>query len=338
VAKTNIADALAKRTGKTMTAGDPVDEAYDAMFGLEPSPVDNNIPGETVESIAGIIMLDIAQLVFYDGDPFKLYPQDKLRDLARSIAEIGLQQPIRVRPKDGKYEILAGRHRTLAAKMNGNTAVAAIVEDVDDETAALIVTDTNLKQREKLLPSEKAFAYKTQLDAMKRQGKRIDLEYGGTDETSTQIAWKSESAHMVAGINNVSKDEIRRHIRLTHLLPDFLEMIDEDELPFMVGVDISYLDIETQKAVWDFFYSGTCKYKLDLKTSGFLRDIYKIGNYPLTPENILSLLKAREHKTEPKSFTINRKLFKQYAAYIPDDVALEKLFMEFLEVKFGQNA
>ena len=332
MAKPNITDALARRTGKTAQNTDPVDQAYDAMFGLETPPADNVAITGNGESITGIAMLDIAQLVFYEGDPFKLYPQDKLRDLARSIAEIGLQQPIRVRPKDGKHEILAGRHRTLATQMNSSTQIAAIIEDVDDETAALIVTDTNLKQREKLLPSEKAFAYKMQMDALKRQGQRSDLVSGST---SVQIEQKL-SRTQIADMNGVTNSDIQRHIRLTQLLPDFLEMVDDETMPFMVGVDISYLDVETQNAVLCFFYSGSCQYKLDLKTSGFLRDIYKIGNYPFTPENLHALLKAREHKAEPKSFSINRKSLKQYAAYIPDDKTLEKLFMEFLEAKFGQ--
>ena len=106
-------------------------------------------------------------------------------------------------------------------------------------------------------------------------------------------------------------------------------------MPFMVGVDISHLDIETQKIVWDFFYSGDCKYKLDLKTSGFLRDIYKIGNYPFTPENLLALLKAREHKAEPKSFSISRKSLKQYAAFISDESAPETGFFEFRPTGYG---
>ena len=179
MAKVNIADALAKRTGRTMTAGDPVDEAYDAMFGLESLITDGEDAPQGTNGTE-IVLLDIEKLVFYEGDPFKLYSQDKLREMARSIVEIGLQQPIRVRPRDGKYAILAGRHRTLAAKINGDMAIAAIVEDVDDETAALIVTDTNLKQREKLLPSEKAFACKMQMDALKRQGQRSDLAADGT--------------------------------------------------------------------------------------------------------------------------------------------------------------
>jgi len=151
ISRTRWQSGRAKRTGKASQNTDPVEQAYDAMFGLETPTADSNDVARVIYG-AEIVMLDIAQLVFYEGDPFKLYPQDKLRDLARSIADIGLQQPIRVRPKDGKYEILAGRHRTLAAKMNGGAQIAAIVEDADDETAALIVTDTNLKQREKRLP------------------------------------------------------------------------------------------------------------------------------------------------------------------------------------------
>ena len=329
MAKTNIAEALAKRTGITTISSDPVDVAYDEMFGLE-TPTADALSAKS--NFSDIVMIDIAQTVLYEGDPFKLYPADKLRELARSIAEIGLQQPIRVRPKDGKYEILAGRHRMLATKMNGETSIAAIVEDVDDDTAAMIVTDTNLKQRDRLLPSEKAFAYKLQMDAIKRQGARTDLQ---EEYSSTQIAWKSESACIIAENNDVSKDEVRRHIRLTFLVPVFLSLVDEGALPFMVGVDMSYLDAETQTTVYDFFFSGSIKYKLDLRTSSFLRDVYKIGDYPLTHEHLAALLKAREHKAEPKSFFINRTLLKAYESQIPDDKELERLFIEFLEGKFS---
>ena len=159
-----------------------------------------------------------------------------MRLLCQSIEQQGLQQPIIVRPvTNDKYEILAGHNRVTAFRINGQGTIPAIVVEADDDQAAMIVTETNLRQLQKLLPSEKAFAYKLQLDAIKHQGKK--RHENGNDSSSenglvacVQIEHKQKSRDLVAGNNDVDANEIRRYIRLTYLLPDLLHLVDEGGL------------------------------------------------------------------------------------------------------------
>ena len=149
------------------------------------------------------IRVSLDSLIQHPSDPFKPYSDDKLRELAGSIAEHGLFEPIIVREKpDGVYEILAGKNRANAAKLNGWTEIDAFRTDAGDAEALMIVTDSNLKHRDKLLPSERGFAYRLQLEALKKQGKRSDTADLGT---SDPLGWRLESARKVA-------EHIRRNV------------------------------------------------------------------------------------------------------------------------------
>jgi ParB family chromosome partitioning protein len=232
----------------------------------------------------------------------------------------------------GQYEILAGRRRTGAVKLNGGKEIMAIIRDVDDDEAAMIVTETNLRHREKLYHSEKAFAYKLQLEAIKRQGKRTDLDDG---TTSAQIAQKF-SRDIVAEKNEVSKDEIRRYIRLTCLIPQLLDLVDSEAMPFVAGVDLSYLDEPAQKLVHSFFFECDNGVKLDLKMAAALRASFKeTGN--LTPEAIKSLCHGKQKPNPSNAFSISRKKLLPYLDKLPDQDELERLFLEFLQVRFGNR-
>jgi len=182
-----------------------------------------------------ITLIAVDQLTEYPNQPFKPYTEIKLQELADDIAENGILSPIRVRPHNGAYQILAGHNRRNAAILAGLYKVPCIVKDADDDSAALIVVNTNLNQREELLPSEKAFAYKMQMEA---------LEKRGTTSCRTS-AYLSE----VTGEN---KRQIQRYIRLTYLMPEFLEMLDNKVLSFIAGVNLSYHQQAAQRELIQF--------------------------------------------------------------------------------------
>ncbi|MEG0852950.1 MAG: ParB/RepB/Spo0J family partition protein [Angelakisella sp.] len=192
---------------------------------------------------AAITQLPIGRLVPYPNQPFKPYSAEKLERLTEDIRVNGVLSPIIVRPSGNMYEILAGHNRWNASRKAGKDTIPAIVQDVNDDTAALIMVNTNLNQRDELLPSEKAWAYRVQLEAMKRQGKRSDL-------TSSQLGTKlKRSDQEMAAQMGESRNQIQRYIRLTYLIPELLEMVDTKELPMTPAVDLSYLSVEEQQLV-----------------------------------------------------------------------------------------
>jgi ParB family chromosome partitioning protein len=320
MAKNNIAAALAARTAKNTS--DAIDRDYQSMFGL-PAEAEN------------VVILPLDCLHLYKRDPFKDRPGEETEKLAVSIKENGLHYPIIVRPIEpqGQYEILAGRRRVGAVKLNGGKEIMAIIREVDDDEAAMVVTETNLRHREKLYHSEKAFAYKLQLEAIKHQGKRTDLENG----TSTPIGWKSESASIVAAKNDTSKNDIRRYICLTNLIPQFLDIVDAETIPLYAGVELSYLDEPAQTLVHTFFFELDNSVKLDLKMAAVLRSAFK-ENGGLTQETVEALCQGIQKPVATPSFSINRKKLLPYLDKLPDHNELERLFLEFLEMRFGKTS
>ena len=167
--------------------------------------------------------------------PFKPYTPEKLTELAESIRQNGIIEAISVRTKpDGRMEILAGHNRVAAAKLAGLQTIPTIVQQLDDASAEILLVDSNLKHREKLMPSEKARGYKMLLEARKRQGQRTDL-------TSVQIEQKLNSREEVAAKTGESASAIQRYIRLTYLIDPLLDMVDTGKPGFAAGVDLSYL-------------------------------------------------------------------------------------------------
>lgn len=171
------------------------------------------------------------------AQPFRDYTPAQLTDLAENIRQNGVITAIRVRPRNGRYQIIAGHNRVTAAKMAGLTNIPAIVEDLDDEQAAIVLVDSNLQQREKILPSERAFAYKVKMDALRCQGKRTDL-------TCAQGGHKSRD--IIAEQSGESRESVRRYLRLTHLVPPLLERVDTGKLGMTPAVELSYLPKEVQ--------------------------------------------------------------------------------------------
>lgn len=171
--------------------------------------------------------------------PFRAYTPAQMTDLAENIRQNGVITAIRVRPRNGRYQIIAGHNRVEAAKMAGLSVIPAIVEDLDDNQAVIVLVDSNLKQRERILPSEKAFAYKEKMKALKRRGQRTDL-------TLSQVATKSDSAAEIGRAQGESRDQVFRYIRLTELVPPLLERVDTGKLGMTPAVELSYLPKEAQ--------------------------------------------------------------------------------------------
>ena len=176
----------------------------------------------------------------FEGHPYKVLDNDEMNNLIDSIQQKGVISPIVVRPlenTDDEYEIISGHRRLRASVKAGLETVPALIYAVTRDEAAVMLVDSNL-HREHILPSERAFAYKLKLDALKHQGKRTDL-------TSVQFAPKL-STEQIGEAENISKDTVKRYIRLTYLIPELLNMMDEDKIALSVGVELSFLDEQMQ--------------------------------------------------------------------------------------------
>lgn len=179
----------------------------------------------------------------FPNHPFKVRDDEKMQDLVESIKERGVLYPLLVRPKeDGTYELISGHRRKRAAQKLNIDSVKCIVKDLTDDEATILMVDSNI-QREEILPSEKAFAYKMKLEALKHQGKRTDLE---ENETSTPVVSKLRTNEQLGNEVGESRENIRRYIRLTYLIPELLKLVDEKRIAFRPAVDISYLPEDFQ--------------------------------------------------------------------------------------------
>jgi len=177
----------------------------------------------------------------FEGHPYKVLDNDEMNNLIESIQSKGVISPIVVRPLEDttdEYEVISGHRRLRASVKAGLETVPALIYAVSRDEAAIMLVDSNL-HREHILPSEKAFAYKLKFEAIKRQGERTDL-------TSSQVATKFDSATEIGNITGESRDKVYRYIRLTYLIPELLEMMDEDKIAFSVGVELSFLDEQLQ--------------------------------------------------------------------------------------------
>ena len=238
-----------------------------------------------------------------DGErqPFKAYTDVKLQELAESIKQHGVIEAVCVRPKaDGRMEIIAGHNRVAAARLAGLTTVPAIVQQLDDAQAAIMLVDSNLQHRETLLPSEKAFAYKLRLESMKRQGERTDL-------TSAQIEPKlnsNRSNEQLAAEAGESRAQIQRYIRLTYLVPALLDMVDNGKPGFAAAVDLSFLGRDEQTALLEVMEREHIKAPNGAQAKA-LRKASADSTTGLTAEDILQVLRPVPSQASPKSKTIS---------------------------------
>ena len=187
--------------------------------------------------------IPLADLTPFRNHPFKVKEDEEMAQLMRSIADAGVLSPALARPlPDGGYELISGHRRLAACKALGMDAMPVIVRDLTDEEAVITMVDSNL-QREHILPSEKAFAYKMKMEALKSQGKRTDL-------TLSQVATKLDAAAEIGKSADESRDQVFRYIRLTHLIPDILKLVDEGKIALTPAVELSYLQPSEQEMLF----------------------------------------------------------------------------------------
>ena len=184
--------------------------------------------------------IPLSELHPFKGHPFKVLDDEAMQKTVESIAQFGVMTPAIARPRpEGGYELIAGHRRHHASELAGKETMPVIVRDMDDDAATILMVDSNL-QRETLLPSERAFAYKMKLEAIKHQGQRTDL-------TSSQVGMKLQAMDIVGQEAGDSRNQVHRYIRLTELIPELLDMVDEKKIAFNPAVEISYLKPNEQQ-------------------------------------------------------------------------------------------
>lgn len=267
-----------------------------------------------------VVTLNPADISDFPNHPFKVKQDEAMAEMVDSVKLYGVLAPALVRPKaDGGYEMVAGHRRKCAATLAGITEMPCIVRNLTDDEATIIMVDSNL-QRETILPSEKAFAYKMKLEAMKRQGQRSDL-------TSTPLVSKSRSNEELGQKNGDSREQVRRFIRLTELIPPVLDMVDSSKIAFRPAVELSYLSKEQQQSLYDTMECEDCTPSLAqaIKMKEFSRD----GK--LTEEVILSIMQE-EKPNQREQFKMPKERISKYFAPGTPAQKIEDTIIKALEL------
>ena len=270
-----------------------------------------------------VVMLNPADISDFPNHPFKVKQDEAMAEMVDSVKQYGVLVPALVRPKaDGGYEMVAGHRRKCAATLAGITEMPCIVRNLTDDEATIIMVDSNL-QRETILPSEKAFAYKMKLEAMKRQGQRSDL-------TSAPLEPKlkgSRSNEELAASSPDSRSQIQRFIRLTELIPPVLDMVDSGKIAFRPAVELSYLSKEQQQSLYDTMECEDCTPSLAqaIKMKEFSRD----GK--LTEEVILSIMQE-EKPNQREQFKMPKERISKYFAPGTPAQKIEDTIIKALEL------
>ena len=205
-----------------------------------------------VPKVSGTSEIEVDKIRPFKDHPFKVIDDDKMHELVESIMMNGVLTPVIVRRSEDGYEMISGHRRLFAAKQIGLETIPVIVKEYDDDEAIFAMVDSNL-QREEILPSEKAFAYKMRYEAMKRQGNRNDL-------TSSQIGKKSWANIRLAEEVGENRNNIHRYLRLTEVIPKILDLVDSKAMALMTAVEVSYLDKDTQEWLYEYMKeNGVCK-------------------------------------------------------------------------------
>lgn len=301
---------------------------------------------ETVEELLGVPVekdataeIRIDQIYPFENHPFKVLDDDKMAELVESIKENGVLSPVLVRPDDeGGYEMISGHRRMHAAKLAGLTTIPAIIKPMTNDEATIVMVDSNM-QREEILPSERAFALKMKLDAMRRQGSRVDLTCGpdvhkldGDSDEATcghqvhKLADERKSREEVGKAMGMGGRQVQRYIRLTELIPELLDYVDRRRLPMVLGVEISYFNKDLQK--WLYQY---------IRENGMIRqaqiDAIKKNNVDnLTQYSMIEVLNAAlpQKKLNGKLTFSKRKLDRFFTADY-DNEEREKVILQLLE-------
>ena len=276
-----------------------------------------------VPSTEGTVDLDVLTIYPFENHPFKVIDDEKMEELVESIKESGVLTPVLVRPDDeGTYEMISGHRRLHAAKRAGLRKIPAIIKEMTNDDATIAMVNANM-QREEILPSEKAFAYKMKLDAIRSQGKRRDLT---SDQVEQKLDGKT-SREIIAEEMGCSGAQVARFIRLTELIPKLLDMVDEKRLALSVAVELSYFNDNYQQWLYEYIHeNGMIKQEqlIDLRQ---YRD-----DDSLTQEQMIEILIQKKATPQPrKKITITeRRLNKYFPAYY-SQIEIERVIVGLLE-------
>lgn len=285
--------------------------SYDDIFSTEESRQEEQ--REQVQQIP------IGELFPFKNHPFKVLDDDSMSDTVESVKQYGVLSPLIARPRPkGGYEIISGHRRQHAAELAGLETLPVIVRQMDDDAAIILMVDSNL-QREHILPSERAFAYKMKLDAMKNQGTRSDL-------TSTQVVSKLRSNEKLGAENNQSRETVRRFIRLTNLIPELLDMVDNKTVSFNPAVELSYLSPEQQQEVIRAM-DDTQNFP-SVSQARRIKKLAQDGTF--TTETVVAIM-GEEKKSELDTVTIKNDTLRKYfpRSYTPKQ--MEDTIIKLLE-------
>ena len=285
--------------------------SYDDIFSTEESRQEEQ--REQVQQIP------IGELFPFKNHPFKVLDDDSMSDTVESVKQYGVLSPLIARPRPkGGYEIISGHRRQHAAELAGLETLPVIVRQMDDDAAIILMVDSNL-QREHILPSERAFAYKMKLDAIKNQGTRSDL-------TSTQVVSKLRSNEKLGAENNQSRETVRRFIRLTNLIPELLDMVDNKTVSFNPAVELSYLSPEQQQEVIRAM-DDTQNFP-SVSQAKRIKKLAQDGTF--TTETVVAIM-GEEKKSELDTVTIKNDTLRKYfpRSYTPKQ--MEDTIIKLLE-------
>ena len=285
--------------------------SYDDIFSTEESRQEEQ--REQVQQIP------IGELFPFKNHPFKVLDDDSMSDTVESVKQYGVLSPLIARPRPkGGYEIISGHRRQHAAELAGLETLPVIVRQMDDDAAIILMVDSNL-QREHILPSERAFAYKMKLDAMKNKGTRSDL-------TSTQVVSKLRSNEKLGAENNQSRETVRRFIRLTNLIPELLDMVDNKTVSFNPAVELSYLSPEQQQEVIRAM-DDTQNFP-SVSQAKRIKKLAQDGTF--TTETVVAIM-GEEKKSELDTVTIKNDTLRKYfpRSYTPKQ--MEDIIIKLLE-------
>ena len=264
-------------------------------------------------------IIAIDKLHAFENHPYKVQDNEEMEALTESIKEHGIVSPVIVRPLENtidEYEIISGHRRVMASRKAGITEIPALIVSLDRDAAAIVLVDSNL-HREHILPSEKAFAYKMKLDAMKHQGWRSDL-------TSPQVVAKSRTTEMVGADTGDSHEQVRRYIRLTNLIPEILQYVDEGRISFTPAVELSYLNEVEQQDLLEQIEENDCTPSLS-QACRFKKISQAEG---LTPEVIAEIMSEDKANQKERIKIPTEKLRK----YFPKNYTVEQIENEIIKL------
>lgn len=279
------------------------------------------------EKKSDVVMIRREQLITFHDHPYRVNEDQAMEDLAESVKTYGIREPLLVRPvsnQKDEYEIISGHRRNHAAGMAGLKEVPVHIEELDDDTAAILMVDSNNK-RETLLPSEKAWAYRIKAEAMRHQGKRNDL----MTEADMELEKDTGGMKKVGEKNGDSERTVRRYIRLTYLRKDLLNLVDESKLSVGAGYIISFFNREEQQCVWEYYQKNN-----RLPDTGQLEkmmQLHKSGTWNQEEiDNIMNRQPKKENVAK-KGITIKKEKIKSFFPEDATDEYVESVIMELLE-------